>query len=201
MVKTKSGNHVISEAQNNQNKQRRDQAVQRLYDDSFRRMLDRESREREKERLEMEHVQSKPRLLTSTQNHSVASYYDEESDAYTEDQSASEAYVAAQKPIHLRYQEVLQKKEHKLKQIQELQKMKEIEKDPESHGFASHKPVINPKSVQMLEKSGKIADDFLQRTQNMKDKFDHNKESATKEADKRVKNACPFKPVINKASK
>ena len=50
-----------------------------MYDDSFRRLIDKKNREVEKERIEMEHVQSRPRLITSMNNNST-SYYDDEVD-------------------------------------------------------------------------------------------------------------------------
>ena len=57
----------------------RDEAVQRLYDDSFRRKIDQQNRVVEKERLEMEHVRSRPKLVASQTKSSY--YYDQETES------------------------------------------------------------------------------------------------------------------------
>ena len=73
---------------------------------------------------------------------------------------------------------------------------KEIEKDPESYGFATHQPKINPNSKKMLEEAGhkfydldgaqdgkdqkeakkKMVQDFMRTTQDWQKQLDWNKE-------------------------
>jgi len=99
-------------------------------------------------------------------------------------------------------------------------------KDPESHGFATHKPQINPNSKKIAAKrilgergqqmhdlesvstqkgkneaKKKVFEDFLQSNQDWKKKADGKLAEITVQEEKRVNKACTFRPKIGKVSK
>lgn len=130
LKKTKSGNHLISSQQNKVNQEILDNVANRLYQDSSRRVQNKQNQTIQAKREEVENIEKLQKIGSKLQQRKQKK------------QGVCYSQVDIQKPIHERYEQMLQEKQNKIEKLRYLDQLRKFEKDPDAF-----KPSFRPNTT------------------------------------------------------